>query len=75
MDELEQRVLRRLLSFCQKRQLIGPHRFENGEVHLFVRAQPHSFEQHQALRFLMGLIDQENLSDQFYETLHNGHAS
>lgn len=69
MDELERRVLERVLAFCQEKKMIGAYRVDNDSVQMVVDLDYRSLTLHQTLRYLLALLEEAELADQFYETI------
>lgn len=69
MKSLEDRLLRRMLSFCEENALLSSHRIEENRVYFFVGPDPHSLSTDDARRYLVQLLEEANLSDQFLEIL------
>lgn len=69
MDELERRVLNRVLAFCQDKQLIGPYKVDQDTVQVVVGIDYQTLTLHKALLFLLGVLERAGLADEFYETL------
>lgn len=68
-EELERRVLERLLKFCRERELIGPHHFNDHSVQIIVDSEYQTFTSHQAVRHLLARLEDAGLADEFYETI------
>lgn len=69
MEELERRVLQRLLTLCLDRQLIGPYQLEPDAVHIILEAEYQTFTLHEALRYLLANLEEAGLADEFYRTV------
>lgn len=68
MENIERRLLLRLLTFCQNEQLIGPYRSDGKHVHLIVASEPLFLTQTEALRYLLALTEEAGAADRFQET-------
>lgn len=69
MEELERRVVQRLLAFCHENQLIGPYVFDEDRVQVVAEGDCETFTVHNALRYLLAVTEESGLADQFYETI------
>lgn len=69
MDEVQERVLARLVAFCTEKGIAGFHKYEGDQLFLIVDSELRSLDHGEALRFLLGALERYNLSNEFHSIL------
>lgn len=65
MEGYEERLLRRLLSFCREKEMIGPHHRDGDDVVVILESEPHKLKPNDAVRLLSVMLEQSGLADEF----------
>ena len=69
METPEEKLVVRLLLFCQKHGLIGAYRVNQETVHIFRAAENHTLTPLAAVKYLIRLLDEADLEYAFREEM------